>query len=174
MLPHVFNYHQNDVTFQFFRFSYNIFTFTLRINWSSRSSKMVRLFSIQLLFSVATWIWSQSSKKTGLLMWGDLTYVRSQDPTFSLTGLHNKTFIELGSEAVVQRCSVTKGVLRNFAKFTGKHLCQSLFSIKLKALQLYQKRDSGTGAFLWILQNFLEHLLLQNTSGGCFCRLRVC
>ena len=27
-----------------------------------------------------------------------------------------------------------KGVLRNFAKFTGKHLCQSLFLIKLLAL----------------------------------------
>ena len=26
-----------------------------------------------------------------------------------------------------QRCSRKKGVLRNFAKFTGKHLCQSLF-----------------------------------------------
>ena len=26
-----------------------------------------------------------------------------------------------------QRYSVKKGVLRNFAKFTGKHLCQSLF-----------------------------------------------
>ena len=26
-----------------------------------------------------------------------------------------------------QRCSVKKGVLRNLAKFTGKHLCQSLF-----------------------------------------------
>ena len=26
-----------------------------------------------------------------------------------------------------RRCSVKKGVLRNFAKFTGKHLCQSLF-----------------------------------------------
>ena len=26
-----------------------------------------------------------------------------------------------------RRCSVRKGVLRNFEKFTGKHLCQSLF-----------------------------------------------
>ena len=26
-----------------------------------------------------------------------------------------------------RRCSVRKGVLRNFAKLTGKHLCQSLF-----------------------------------------------
>ena len=31
------------------------------------------------------------------------------------------------SEAVVERCSVKKDVLRNFTKFTGKHLCQSLF-----------------------------------------------
>ena len=31
-----------------------------------------------------------------------------------------------------------KGVLRNFAKFTGKHLCQSLFLIKLQASGLQQ------------------------------------
>ena len=30
------------------------------------------------------------------------------------------------TEAVIWRCSVKKGVLRNFKKFTGKHLCQSL------------------------------------------------
>ena len=30
-----------------------------------------------------------------------------------------------------QRCSVKKGVLRNFAKFTWKHLCQSLFFNKV-------------------------------------------
>ena len=29
------------------------------------------------------------------------------------------------------RCSVRKGVLRNFTKFIGKHLCQSLFFNKL-------------------------------------------
>ena len=32
-------------------------------------------------------------------------------------------------------CSVRKGVLRNFAKLTWKHLRQSLFLIKLQALQ---------------------------------------
>ena len=32
-----------------------------------------------------------------------------------------------------QRCSVRKGVLRNFKKFTGKHLCQNLFSNKVAA-----------------------------------------
>ena len=30
-----------------------------------------------------------------------------------------------------RRCSVKKDVLRNFAKFTGKHLCQSLFFNKV-------------------------------------------
>ena len=32
-------------------------------------------------------------------------------------------------------CSVKKGVLRNFAKFTGKHLCQSLFFDKVAGLR---------------------------------------
>ena len=36
------------------------------------------------------------------------------------------------TEAVVQRCSA-QNVLTNFAKFTGKHLCQSLFLMKLQA-----------------------------------------
>ena len=53
-----------------------------------------------------------------------------------------------------QRCSVKK-VFRNFAKFVGKHLCQSLFL----------KRDSGTGVFLWILRIFSDHIFLQNTPG---------
>ena len=33
-----------------------------------------------------------------------------------------------------QRCSVGKSVLENFAKFTGKHLCQSLFFNKVAGL----------------------------------------
>ena len=43
-------------------------------------------------------------------------------------------------------------VLKNFEKFTGKHRCQSLFFNKVAglslSLQLYQKRDSGTGVLL--------------------------
>ena len=43
-----------------------------------------------------------------------------------------------------------KGVLGNFAKSTGKHLCQGLIFNKVAGLglQLYQKRDSGTDVFL--------------------------
>ena len=43
------------------------------------------------------------------------------------------------TEAVARRCSVKEGVLRNFAKFTGKHLFQGLFFNKVVGLspQLY-------------------------------------
>ena len=41
---------------------------------------------------------------------------------------------EVFPEAVVQRCSTKKGVLENFAKFTEKHLCQSLFFNKCATL----------------------------------------
>ena len=49
-----------------------------------------------------------------------------------------------------------KDVLKNFLKFIGKHLCQSLFLNKVAdlSLPLYQKRDFGTGVLLWILWNF--------------------
>ena len=53
-------------------------------------------------------------------------------------------------------------VLKNFANFTGKHLSWSLFLIK---------RDSNTGVFLWNLGNE-EHRFLQNTSSGCFRKLK--
>ena len=33
-----------------------------------------------------------------------------------------------------RRCSIKEGVLKNFATFTGKHLCQSLFFNKVAGL----------------------------------------
>ena len=46
-----------------------------------------------------------------------------------------------------------KGILKNFAKFTEKHPCWSLFLI-------WDYRDSSTGVSLWIFTNtfFVEHL----------------
>ena len=54
-----------------------------------------------------------------------------------------KILMGLISEAVVQRCSVKKCVLRNFTKFPGKHLCQSHFFDKVAGLRsptLFKKR----------------------------------
>ena len=47
------------------------------------------------------------------------------------------------TEAAPRRCSIKKGVLKNFAKSTGKHLCPGLFLNNVAGL-----RDSDTGAFL--------------------------
>ena len=48
------------------------------------------------------------------------------------------------------RCSIKKGVLKNFANFTEKHLCWSLFLIKFQDFgpATLSKRDSKTGVFL--------------------------
>ena len=48
------------------------------------------------------------------------------------------------------------GVLKNFAMFTGKNLCWSLFLIKLQAWKpaILFKRDSKIGIFLWNLEKF--------------------
>ena len=37
-----------------------------------------------------------------------------------------------------------------------------------RSANLFKKINYGTGYLLWILQNFQEHLFLQNTSGGYF------
>ena len=60
------------------------------------------------------------------------------------------------------KCSVRKGFLRNFRKFT-----------RLQACNFTKKRFSSAGVYLWILWNSEEHLFLQNTSGGCFCSIHV-
>ena len=41
----------------------------------------------------------------------------------------------ISSEAVVWRCSATKNIFENFAKFTGKHLGQSFFFNKVAGLR---------------------------------------
>ena len=50
-----------------------------------------------------------------------------------------------------------KCVLQNFAKFTGKHLRQSLF--QALGLQLYSKRDSDANVFCEFCKNFKNPFL---------------
>ena len=53
------------------------------------------------------------------------------------------------------------GVLKKFSIFTGKHLCWSLFSIRLQACRPANllERGSNTGFFLWISRKFLRTAL---------------
>ena len=68
-----------------------------------------------------------------------------------------------------RKCSVKKVVLRNFAKFTGKHLCQRLFLIKLQVLGLRPatllKKSLWYRCFPINFAKFLKTPFLQNTSG---------
>ena len=59
-----------------------------------------------------------------------------------------------------RRCSVRKGVLRNFAKFTGKHLCQSLFFNKVAVIKKEVLAQVFSCDFCEISKNtfFTEHL----------------
>ena len=45
-----------------------------------------------------------------------------------------------------RRCSLRKRVIRNFSKFTGKHLCQSFFFNKVQAFN-FIKKETLTQAF---------------------------
>ena len=79
------------------------------------------------------------------------------------------------SEAIVQRSSrpevfCAKGILKNFARFTEKHLCQSLFFNKvadLRAATLLKKRPWHR-CFPVDFPKFLRTSFLQSTSSGCF------
>ena len=62
-------------------------------------------------------------------------------------------------------CSVKKSVLRNFTKFTGKHLCQSLFFNKVAGPATLLKNSLWHKCFRVNFVKFLRTLFLQNNSG---------
>ena len=66
-----------------------------------------------------------------------------------------------------RRCSARKGVLRNFAKFKGKHLCQSLYFNKVANLRpaTLLKQRLWHRCFPVNSAKFLRTPFLQNTSG---------
>ena len=71
-----------------------------------------------------------------------------------------------------RRCSVTKDFLWNFAKFTGKHLCQGLFFNKVAGLRLHRCFPVNLAKFLrtpfatdhlqWLLLYVVEEKLQQS------------
>ena len=63
----------------------------------------------------------------------------------------------LAVEEAHKMCSIKRSVLKNFAKFTGKHLCGSLFLIKLQTLRprTLLKTESSAGVFC-LFHEFLK------------------
>ena len=66
-----------------------------------------------------------------------------------------------------QSCSIKKAVLQNLIKFTGKHLCQNLFSNKVADLNsaTLLKNRLWHRCFPLNFAKFLRKSFLQNTSG---------
>ena len=51
-----------------------------------------------------------------------------------ISSINDSYIFDLNCRSSHRRCSLKKGFLRNFAKFTGKHLCQRLFFNKVAGL----------------------------------------
>ena len=112
--------------------------------------------------------WTNSSSKTtsGCLCFYFHLFEHFWHFVFRLSCYQTSNSVTALCRSSLRGCSVRKGVLRNFAKFKGKHLCQSLFFNKFARLRpatLWKKR-------LWLMcfpvnfAKFLRTPYLQNTS----------
>ena len=72
-----------------------------------------------------------------------------------------------------QRCSIKKGVLKNFIKFTGKHLCQSFFFNKVSGLRTAAllKKMLWHRCFPVNFAKFLRTPFYRTLLDVCFCNL---
>ena len=83
--------------------------------------------------------------------------VRDRFETDSVNVMKNRSLVAkkqrksqymLAARSNHQRCSIKKGVLKNFTKFTGKHLCQRLFFNKVPGQACnFIKKESLTQVF---------------------------
>ena len=69
-----------------------------------------------------------------------------------------------------KRCSLRKSVIRNFAEFTGKHLCHSLILNKVAGLRstTFLKKRLWHRSFAVNLAEFLRTPFSQRPPGDCF------
>ena len=110
-------------------------------------------------------IWQEkcnSSVKTGRdgeLLWSSLNRTNGTFFYSLFPKLHNTGFITVDIRSSYRRCSIKKAGLEHFTICTEKHLLEY-------RLAILSKRDSSTGAFLWILRNFQEHLLWKISKKG--------
>ena len=102
---------------------------------------------------------------------GDISGITKKDDIDSrfILILLDTTFIynpRKGTRSSHRRCPTGKGVLRNFAKFTGKDLCQSLFFNKATDLRpaTLLKKKLCRRCFPVNFAKFLRTLFLENTS----------
>ena len=79
----------------------------------------------------------------------------TKSPIFVILFLHIIHFCSFSTSSH-RSCSVRKGVLRTLAKFTGKHLCQSLFFNKVADLRpksLFSPKQVDPSTLKWELSH---------------------
>ena len=88
----------------------------------------------------------------------EITEINKKDKFCQQLSLHRSSH---------RRCSVKKSVIRNFAKFTRKHLCQSIFFNIVAGLRpaTVLKERLWHRCFPMSFAKFLRTPFLQNTSG---------
>ena len=101
--------------------------------------------------------------RNGFFRWSSILIAQR---TFACTGMGALFFFILKNRSSHRRCSVRKSVLRNFAKFTGKHLCQGLFFNKVAGLRpVTLLKKSPWHCFPVNFAKSLRIPFLENTSG---------
>ena len=111
----------------------------------------------------------QNTKITPLEVFVDLINLNSKLISVPLTSQINTRI--LLPQAISRRshraCSIKKSVFRNFAKLTGKHLCQSFFFNKVAGLMAATlfKTNLWHSCFPVNFLKFIRTPFLQNTSG---------
>ena len=97
--------------------------------------------------------------------------IEKESPNFLMLFYSNlrllQGYVYLTFRSSHRRCSLRKGVLRNFTKFTGKHLCQSLYFNKVAGLKTATllKSRFWHRCFPVNFVKFLRTPFLSNTSG---------
>ena len=81
---------------------------------------------------------------------------------YKLTWDYSTIIFNLTNRSIHRRCSVKKGVLNNFANFTGKHICRSHFLLRLQAEDFYNKKRLQHWCFPVKCVKFIRTLILKN------------
>ena len=101
-------------------------------------------------WNLATCTWNKQPAKE--VFYKKMFWKASQNSELNTRSSHLQVFYQ-------------KGVLKNFAKFAGKHLCWSLFLLKLAARSatLLEREPSTDVSPFWEFCKMFMRILLQNT-----------
>ena len=130
-------------------FAYKLFHKNIKVN---HSNLIVLFFWRLCLIKDTSPDPSYKGHISGPLIWIGLS---NSDTSPGLWWCEDSFFFNYSYSKIHHRRSIKKDVLKNFVKFTRKHLCQSLFFHKVAGLRpAHLLRECGIGVFLWILRNF--------------------